>query len=329
MPEQTVYDDFQKFYDSLKLTDEQVVNFSEGDPTNYTTSGTNISTEGVGPSQEGVAGKAAIPSVDTDIWLGQTVGTLALRYQPPPTGVVLGTIDHLIAQLSPKNVEDLFQMIVVTSPFSVDYRDEWCLRLDKIEHAVYESPASTKLKSEFKVTKTVQLYANLIRANRQTELGHFDAAGIILTELNDDDAWINVEPDRHANVLFHLFVHQLCTDKWEDALDTLKRMWSEILLMSGSARYNSMAWDDWFSANLILWYFATHINAFYIQVSTAMSLNMHAVAGGRKRIILRALKPSDIAALSGKVYYSHARQLHPELPASEDAGQIDSIQKNQ
>lgn len=321
MPDQTVYDDFQKFYDSLKLADE-VTTFSEGNtsPIQYTTSGTNVGTEGVGPSQEGQGVGSTLMNLDTDIWLGQTVGTLALRYQPPPAEVVLGTMDHLIQQLSPKSVEDLFQMVVVTSPFSTEYREEWCHRLDRIEKAVYESPLRTDLKPEFRVTKTVQLYVNLIRAQRLAELGEYNAAGAILNELCDDDKWSEVEPDRHTNVLFHLFVHQVCTDNWEDALDTLRRMWSEIKVMSGTTRYNSMAWDDWFAVHLIMWFFATYVNAFHVQLSAALTLSMHAIAGGRKRIIMRAMQPKDIAALVGSHYYEFARSLHPELPAAQDAG---------
>lgn len=208
-------------------------------------------------------------------------------------------------------VEDWMQLICVI-PFnpSKKYYELFCKLARKSEEKLFGSKTGTALKPSYKAVQSIQVIFNMRRVYLRAEEGDFEAAETILRAIEDMD----IPPATRVDVLFLHFITSICTGDWDSTIHSIQKMWSIVKLMDAKQRYDANIWDDWFMANIILWFFGRHSQELRKLLATKLFTRPESLFSPKKRALFAALKSTDIARFVSPIYYTRACAEIPGLP---------------
>ena len=260
--------------------------------------------------------------LELEIQLGKPFGLINQISSLPDEGILIKLMhaqhQRLDSQFGP---DDWFRLLVTVYPVCRDneiYNDY----IHETAQRFYKTPTSAEpIKS---ITRNSELFFHIIRAYSFARMKDFTSAGEILNKLSAE--WMDTDESRQTNILFHNFIHDICTNQWQEALQITRRLWSIMRLMDATNRYNWGAWDDWFLAHIIMWYFAAYVPEF-CSVLMKDGIHLTSLVGYKKALFMRQYDANDIASFVSKAYYNHACTLNPTLPtlADQNSGPVDGV----
>lgn len=180
------------------------------------------------------------------------------------------------------------------------------------EKILYNDPDSLLLKSEFNVNPISQISFDIIRYQVKSYLGQFDSAKKILETLYL--MYSDVDKQQTLNILYLYFCNSMCFGRFDDAEEAIKRIHSSINMLDNQQKYNTGAWDDWVSVQLVLWYWMNYIPESLIHFTGAFKISNPLFLKQRKRTVIKNISKELIASLVCETYYNEACKKFSELP---------------
>jgi hypothetical protein len=180
----------------------------------------------------------------------------------------------------------------------------------KSEEKLFGDKTGISLLSPYSANTGVQVGFNLVRSYFRAEEGDFEAAKIILDQLDASD----LATQYRVDVLFLRFLTLFSTGEWEKAINDVHKIWAIIKLTDAKQRYDLGCWDTWFTVNLLLWLFGRYSEEFRALLVPNLFARADSLFQFRKVTLLSFLKPKDIVNLMSPVYYERLRQELPNLP---------------
>ena len=249
----------------------------------------------------------------TDAWLGQN---FSLMFKYPQRIVnkdyVLKTMDQHYENVCTgklNSITDWFQLLILIYGCRDNFPKEYQELLLKTEKRFYNSSSSTDMLDH--VGKSLQIYFHIIRAHYKAENNDFEAADSIFDSLCEN--WMLVE-EKQTNILYHSFIHYVCTAQWKKAIFTARRMWSILKIMNNSDRYNWGAMDDWIMINVVQWFILQYVSDYAKFVSVEESVEITSLLGNKKTLLLNHITPEIIADIIKPYYYTKLRSIVTNLP---------------
>jgi len=252
-------------------------------------------------------------SLLADAWLGKT---FPMMYRTPQRlaskDVLMETFRMQFDNVSldrPYSISDWLQILILTHDCKEDIKEEYFQFVSKTERLLYNAADSVDFLDY--VDGTIQIYFHIIRAYERALLGDFERAGKLLDKLTED--WMSVDETKQTNILYHAFIHYVCTGNWKRSIEIHNRMWSIVRMMDNQKRYNYGAWDDWTIATILQWFFIQHSHDYAKLVALDKSIEITSLYGNKKALLLRNCGAELISSLTTKQYYRQAAT-HLSLP---------------
>ena len=249
---------------------------------------------------------------EPNIIAGDLVGSMGIPLDIKPEDID-STLNTCISKLEDlTNADDLAELMVMCSSHNFEaYRDAFY----KIERHVFGDDPSSIFLEEGMVSKdsSIQLSFHMLRAYMRAEEGNFDNADRIWNELYPD--WLDADEKKRTHFLLHLYMTNLCMNRWDDAFGFMKILWSTVKGMNASERHDYAAWDNWVCCLVVTWFFASHDGAFLQALRKEIGIYTIYYANQKKMILLKYLDPKFILELVSPQYYAKARSWGTNLPS--------------